>query len=187
MNGAYNYQNINLRVFKRFYLSQFGYADVTAEAGYIFGELPYPLLMIHRANQTYAYQLNSYNLMNFMEFVSDHYASVSSDYYFNGLLLNRVPLIKKLKLREVAGIKILYGGVRKENNPKYNSESFVFPVNENFEPTTFTLENRPYIEANVGIGNIFKIARIDFVKRLTYLNNPNAPSWGIRGRFKFDF
>lgn len=187
MNGEYDYQQVNLRVFKRFYLSQFGYADVSAEGGYIFGKLPYPLLTIHRANQTYAYQLNSYNLMNFMEFVSDHYASVSSDYYFNGLLLNRIPLIKKLKLREVAGIKILYGGVRRENNPLYNNESFVFPVNDKGEATTFSLEKRPYVEANIGIGNIFKIARVDFVKRLTYLDHPDAPSWGIRARFKFDF
>lgn len=187
MNGEYNYQIVSLRVFKRFYLSQFGYADVTSEGGYIFGKLPYPLLMIHRANQTYAYQLNSYNLMNFMEFVSDHYASVSSDYYFNGLLLNRIPLIKKLKLREVAGVKVLFGAVRKENNPDYNNDAFIFPKNDKGETTTFSLKQRPYIEANIGIGNIFKIARVDLVKRLTYLDNPDAPSWGIRARFKFDF
>ncbi len=98
MKGDYDYQQLTLNMFKRFYLSQFGYADVVTEGGYTFGQLPYPLLTIHRANQTYAYQLNSFNMMNFMEFVSDHYVSVSTDYYFNGFIFNKLPLIRKLKL-----------------------------------------------------------------------------------------
>jgi hypothetical protein len=125
--------------------------------------------------------------MNFMEFVSDHYVSVSTDYYFNGFIFNKLPLIKKLKLREVAGFKLLYGGVRKENNPAYNKNTFLFPTDEDGRTTTFSLDNKPYLEANVGIGNIFKVLRVDLVKRLTYLENPNAPNWGIRTRVKFDF
>ncbi len=188
VNGEYNYHALNLNIFKRVYLSQFGYADIVAEGGYIFGQVPYPLLNIHRANQTYAYQLNSYNLMNFMEFVSDHYASVSTDYYLNGFLFNKIPLLKKLKLREVASIKVLYGGVRNENNPEKTSSVFKFPVDLNSgSPTTFSLNKQPYVEASVGIANIFKLIRIDFVKRITYLGNPDVSEWGIRSRFKFDF
>lgn len=187
INGDYDYQQLTLNVFKRFYLSQFGYADVVTEGGYTFGQLPYPLLTIHRANQTYAYQLNSFNMMNFMEFVSDHYVSVSTDYYFNGFIFNKLPLIKKLKLREVAGFKLLYGGVRRENDPAYNKGTFLFPTNEEGTTTTFSLAKKPYMEANVGIGNIFKVLRVDLVKRLTYLDNPDAPDWGIRARVKFDF
>ncbi|NII28657.1 carboxypeptidase-like regulatory domain-containing protein [Pseudoflavitalea sp. X16] len=187
VNGDYDYQNLTLNIFKRFYLSQFGYADVVTEGGYTFGQLPYPLLTIHRANQTYAYQLNSFNMMNFMEFVSDHYLSVSTDYYFNGFIFNKLPLIKKLKLREVAGFKMLYGGVRRENDPAYNKGTFLFPTDETGKTTTFSLGNKPYIEANVGIGNIFKVLRVDLVKRLTYLENPDVPNWGIRARVKFDF
>lgn len=187
VNGDYDYQNLTLNIFKRFYLSQFGYADVVTEGGYTFGQLPYPLLTIHRANQTYAYQLNSFNMMNFMEFVSDHYVSVSTDYYFNGFIFNKLPLIKKLKLREVAGFKMLYGGVRRENDPAYNKGTFLFPTDETGKTTTFSLGNKPYIEANVGIGNIFKVLRVDLVKRLTYLENPDVPNWGIRARVKFDF
>jgi hypothetical protein len=187
VKGDYDYQQVTLNIFKRFYLSQFGYADVVTEGGYTFGQLPYPLLTIHRANQTYAYQLNSFNMMNFMEFVSDHYVSVSTDYYFNGFIFNKLPLIKKLKLREVAGFKLLYGGVRKENNPAYNKNTFLFPTDEDGKTTTFSLDKKPYIEANVGIGNIFKVLRVDLVKRLTYLENPDAPDWGIRARVKFDF
>jgi Family of unknown function (DUF5686)/CarboxypepD_reg-like domain len=186
--GEYNYQNLNLNIFKRIYLSQFGYADINAEAGYIFGKLPYPLLTVHRANQTYAYQLNSYNLMNSLEFISDHYAGINMDYYFNGFILNKLPLIKKLKLREVASVKVLYGGVRNENDPATMQSVLKFPKNnENGTPTTFALNNKPYVEVSVGLANIFKLVRVDVVKRLTYLDNPGISQWGIRARLKFDF
>lgn len=187
VNGDYNYQQLTANIFKRFYFSQFGYADVVTEGGYIFGQLPYPLLTIHRANQTYAYQLNSFNMMNFMEFVSDHYVSVSTDYYFNGFIFNKLPLIRKLKLREVAGFKMVYGGIRRENDPAYNKDAFLFPTDETGKTTTFSLASKPYMEANVGIGNIFKILRVDLVKRLSYLENPNVPKWAIRARARFEF
>jgi hypothetical protein len=186
-NGEYNYHNLNATFFKRFYLSQLGYTDVTLEGGYIFGKVPYPLLTIHRANQTYAYQLNSYNLMNFMEFVSDQYAAINMDYYFNGFLFNKIPLLKKLKLREVASVKVLYGGVRNENNPAHDPGAFKFPTDSTGMPATFTLNKEPYIEASAGIANIFKLLRVDVVKRLTYLNNPGVSEWGIRARLRFDF
>ncbi len=186
-NGDYDYQQLTANIFKRFYFSQFGYADVVTEGGYTFGQLPYPLLTIHRANQTYAYQLNSFNMMNFMEFVSDHYVSVSTDYYFNGFIFNKLPVIKKLKLREVAGFKMVYGGIRRENDPAWNKEAFVFPTDETGRTTTFSLASKPYMEANVGIGNIFKILRVDYVRRLSYLENPDVPKWGIRARARFEF
>lgn len=188
VNGDYNYQNINLNIQKRFYLSQLGYTDVTTEGGYIFGKVPFSLLTIHRANQTYSYQLNSYNLMNFMEFVSDRYVAINADHYFNGFFFNKIPLLKQLKLREVISGKVLWGGVRDENNPVLNNDLFKFPVDEKTGvPTTYSLGSTPYIEVSAGIANIFKIARVDFVKRLTYLNHPDISPWGIRTRFKFDF
>lgn len=188
MNGEYNYHNINLNIQKRFYLSQLGYTDVVTEGGYIFGKLPFSLLTIHRANQTYSYQLNSYNLMNFMEFVSDRYAAVNVDHYFNGFFFNKVPLLKELKLREVIAVKVLWGGVRDENNPAMNNDLFKFPVDAKTGlPSTYGLGNTPYAEVSAGIANIFKIARVDFVKRLTYTNRPDISQWGIRTRFKFDF
>ena len=188
MNGEYCCHSLYVNIFKRFYLSQFGYADVVAEGGYIFGKIPYPLLTIHRANQTYAYQLNSYNLMNFMEFVSDKYVSLNTDYYFNGFIFNKIPLLKKLKLREVASAKVLYGSVRPENNPAFNAGAMRFPSDTaTGMPTTFTLQREPYVEVSVGIANIFKLIRVDLVKRLTYLDNPNVAEWGIRTRVKFDF
>lgn len=186
MNGEYNYHNIGLRVEKRFYMSQLGYTDFRLEGGYVWGKLPYPLLVIHRANQTYSYQLNSYNLMNFMEFVSDKFVATNFDFYFNGFFFNKVPLLKKLKLREVASFKALYGGVRDENNPQISDDLFKFP-NNGVENTTFALNNQPYIEASLGIANVFKMIRIDVIKRLTYLDNPGIDTWGVRVKIRPDF
>jgi len=180
--GEYNYQKLEGRFEKRFYLSLFGYADVVLEGGYIFGKLPYPLLTIHRANQSFAYQLNSYSLMNFLEFVSDHYAATTIDYHLNGLIFNRIPLLKKLKLREVASLKVLYGGVRSVNNPAINPSLYKFPENE-----TFTLERKPYIEGSIGVTNILKFFRVDLVRRFSYLDHPNISKLGVRARLKFDF
>ncbi|GAC1440636.1 MAG: DUF5686 and carboxypeptidase-like regulatory domain-containing protein [Sediminibacterium sp.] len=186
LNSEYNYENISLRFEKRAYLSQLGYSDIVLESGYTFGQAPYPLLAIHRANQTYAYQLNSYNLMNFQEFVSDHFVGLNIDHHFNGLFFNRVPLLKKLQLREVISTKVLYGGVRDENNPSLNPALYKYPSSEGI-PTTFALDKKPYIEGSVGVTNIFKLIRVDLVKRFNYLENPYVTPWGIRARFKFDF
>jgi hypothetical protein len=186
-NSQYSYQNVALNIYKRVYLSQFGYTDVVAEGGYIFGAVPFPLLSIHRANQTYSYQLQAYNLMNFLEFASDRYVSMNLDHYFNGFIFNKIPLFKRLKWREVATFKILYGSIRSENDPRQNPGMFAFPVNVEGITTTYSLSREPYMEASVGIANIFKLLRIDVVKRLSYLDHPDVSKWGIRGRFKFDF
>jgi hypothetical protein len=187
LNGEYNYQNVYLRSDKRFYLSQLGYVDATLEGGYIFGKLPFPLLTLHRANQTYGFQDNSYNMMNFLEFVSDRFVASNLDFYFNGFFLNKIPLIKKLKLREVASFKILYGGIRDENNPNVNSDLLKFPTDSMGQPTTFALGKTPYIEVSVGLANIFKLVRVDLVKRMTYLDNPGVVKLGVRTRIRFDF
>lgn len=187
LNGEYNYQNIHLRADKRFYLSQLGYVDATVEGDYISGKLPFPLLTIHRANQTYGFQDNSYNMMNFMEFVSDESASTRLDFYFNGFFLNKIPLLKKLKLREVATFKMLYGGIRDENNPYKNPDLLKFPTDDQGQPTTFALGKTPYIEVSVGLANIFKLVRLDLVRRVTYLDNPDVVKWGLRTLIQFNF
>jgi hypothetical protein len=82
--------------------------------------------------------------------------------------------------------KFLFGGVRGENNPAVNPETYLFP-SVNGVPTTFTLGRGPYIEGSVGISNIFKIVRLDLVKRFTYLDHPNVAEWGVRARLRFEF
>ena len=182
----YNYLRLQLGISRRYYLSVVGYSDVAFEAGKIFGQVSYPLLFIHNANQTYSYQTNSYNLMNFLEFVSDQYVSLNIDHCFNGFFFNKVPLLKKLKLREVVSLKVLYGGLSNNSNPDYRNNLFKFPVDANGIPLTYGLGQKPYIEASVGISNIFKIFRVDLIKRITYQNYPNVSSLGLRIQFRFD-
>jgi len=187
LNGQYDFQSFNVDVYKRVYLSQLGIADVIIGGGYIFGQVPYPLLEIARANQTYAYQLPSYNLMNFLEFVSDKYVNVNIDYHMYGFIFNKIPLFKKLKLREVASFKLLYGGVREENRPENNKSLFAFPTDKYGNTSTFSLEKEPYMEGSIGVENILNLIRVDVVKRFSYLDHPYAPKIGIRARINFDF
>jgi hypothetical protein len=187
LGGEYSYKNLTVNISKRFYLSQFGFTNTSVEGGYIFGQAPFPLLSIHRANQTYSLQPQAYNLMNFLEFVSDHYAAVNLEHNFNGFLFNKVPLMKKLRWREIIGAKLLWGGLRNENNPVVNPSLVQLPLNAQGLPTTFTLHSGPYIEGSIGIGNIFKLVRIDLVKRFTYLQNPQVSPLGVRMLIKFDF
>jgi len=185
--GQYNYHNLNLYAEKRFFMSQFGFTDITMEGGYIFGQVPFPLLTIHRANQTFSYQLNSYNLMNFLEFVSDRFYATHFDLHLNGFLLNKIPLMKKLKWREVASAKILFGSLRDENNPAKSNNVFNFMKDKDGNTATYTLDRGPYIEVSIGLANIFKLVRLDLVRRLTYLDNPNISTWGLRTRVRFEF
>ena len=183
----YSYTRFTFNAFKRFYFAPFGYLNSEIEAGKILGTVPFPLLDIPRANQTYSYQLRSYNMMNFLEFANDKYASLFLEQHFNGYIFNKIPLLKKLKWRSIISVKILYGGLSDKNNPEVTPGLMLFPTDTEGNPTTFVLKNTPYIEGSIGIGNIFKFFRVDLVKRFTYLNNPNVPEYGIRARFKLDF
>ena len=186
INNDYNYLRLQFDISRRYYLSVLGYTDVSFEAGKVIGKVPFPLLFIHNANQTYSYQKDSYNLMNFLEFVSDQYVSLNIDHSFNGFFFNKIPLLKKLKLREVVSCKVLYGGITRNNNPDYQSTLFKFPSDINGMPLTYSFGNQPYIEASFGVTNIFKIFRVDLIKRFTYLNHPNISGLGVRVQFRFD-
>ena len=187
LGGDYSFENIQANISKRFNLSFLGYTDVELDGGKIFGQVPYPLLDIHRANQTYSYQPLSYNLMNFLEFVSDQYVALNVDHNFNGFFFNRIPLFKKLKFREAVTFKALYGSLSNTNNPAYHTDLLKFPADPNGNPLTFTLGKSPYMEAGFGITNIFRFFRVDYVVRLSYLNHPDISKSGIRFDYKFDF
>ncbi len=186
-SGSYNYQSLRGRIDKRFLLSQLGFADVSVEASHIFGQVPYPLLDIFSANQTYAYSLYSYNLMNFLEFVGDHYETINIDQHFVGFFLNKIPLLKKLQWREVVSFKAAWGGISDVNNPTLHPSLYQFPVTSTGQPITYALGSTPYMEGSVGIENIFKFIRIDLVRRFDYLDHPDVAKFGIRARVKFDF
>ncbi len=187
LGGQYSYQSLHFRIDKHFYLSQLGYADGTVEAGHIFGQVPYPLLSIPRANQTYSYDINTYNLMNFLEFANDHYESISIDQHFNGFFFNKIPLFKRLKWRETVSFKALWGGVSNENNPSLHPALYQFPVDGNGQPIAYALGRTPYVEGSVGVENIFKFIRVDLVRRFNYLDHPDVTKWGIRTRVDFNF
>ena len=187
LNSEYNYHRIQFKGEKIFYLAPFGFSDLIVEGGRTFGQVPYPLLSAPRANQTYAYQMESYNLMNFLEFASDKYASINYYHNFQGFFFGRVPLLKKMKWREIITFKSLWGGIDAKNIPSNDNSLLRFPVDEKGQVLTHSLEKKPYIEASVGIGNIFRVVRVDYVRRLNYLDLPNVSKSGIRMRAKLEF
>ncbi len=181
--SKYDYHRLSFRFFKKWQFSVLGYAHMALETGKTFGKgIPYPILFIPQANQTYAFESYSYNMMNFLEFAYDQYASATVRYFFNGFIFNKIPLLKRLKLREVASFKLLYGKMSDANNPNLHPELVQFPTDIDGNPATFLFGSAPYMEASAGVENIFKILNISFVKRLTYLNNPNVPElFGVKG------
>ncbi|MDE5789840.1 MAG: carboxypeptidase-like regulatory domain-containing protein [Muribaculaceae bacterium] len=161
---------------KRFWFSAFGYANVLIKGGKIWSQVPFPSLLWQNSNLSYTIQRESFALLNPMEFAMDQYASWDLEYFVNGALFNRIPLIKKAKLREIVSFKGFFGGLTKRNNPEYNKNLYLFPT----ESHTMVMGKKPYMEIGVGIDNIFTLFRIDYVWRLTYRDNPDIDKRGVR-------
>lgn len=172
-----------LSAWKRFWFSSFGYLDALMKGGIIWSQVPYTELLWPNANLSYTIQPESYSLMNPMEFAMDRYVSCDLTYWGNGVLLNRIPLIRKLKLREVVGFKCLYGNLSRRNNPDLHPDLFRFPSDAHVS----IMGNTPYMEASVGLDNIFKILRVDYVWRLSYINTPGTDRSGLRVALHFNF
>ncbi|MFB2121593.1 DUF5686 family protein [Parapedobacter sp. 2B3] len=185
--GQYRYHALRLDVSKRIFLSQLGLADVNVASGYLFGTLPFPLLDIPYASRTYALAEDAYALMNDLEFVNDQYVKLHVEYRPHGFFLNKVPFLKRLKIREVVGFKALYGDVRPENRPENNPSVFLLPADGDGNRTTFTMGRRPYMEASAGLENILNVLRVEYVRRLSYLNHPDVDRGGFRFSVKVDF
>jgi len=175
-NSDYEYEKLVVKVQDRFRINPIGYTDYIIEAGQVFGTVPYPLMELHGGNETYVYDPYAYNLMNYYEFASDKYFTVQAFHHFDGFFLNKIPLLRKLKWREVITGKMLMGSTSEKNR-----NSLVFPGTLN------ALTRGPYVEASAGIENIFKIFRFDFLWRLSYLANPNISRYGIRGSIQVNF
>lgn len=153
------------------------------KGGAQWNKVPFPLLIMPAANLSYILQRETFNLINNMEFLNDRYASLDVSWDLNGKIFNRIPLLKKLKWREAIGFKMLYGHLTDKNNPMKHpgdNELFLFPTRDG-RPTSFVMDPKtPYMECSVGIHNIFKILHIDYVRRLNYLDHPDANKWGVR-------
>lgn len=156
----YDYHKVTFNVTDRFRtMPLLGYTDYVVEAGQIFGKVPYPLLELHGGNESVIYDPYAFNMMNYYEFASERYLTVQMFHHFDGFLLNHIPLMRKLRWREVITGKALIGDVISSNK-----NVFIFPA------TLSTLHKGPYYEVSAGIENIFKIFRIDAVWRLSYID-----------------
>lgn len=183
LGGEYNYNLTEIGLYKRFWFSSWGKIDMFVKGGAQWNKVPFPLLIMPAANLSYILQRETFNLINNMEFLNDRYASLDVSWDLNGKTFNRIPLLKKLKWREAIGFKMLYGHLTDKNNPMKHpgdSELFLFPTRDG-RPTSFVMDPKtPYMECSVGIHNIFKILHIDYVRRLNYLDHPDANKWGVR-------
>ncbi|MFZ4543549.1 MAG: DUF5686 family protein [Saprospiraceae bacterium] len=187
LGSDYAFQRASLRMDKTLFLGIMGRTKFAVEAGRVFGQVSYPLLEIHRTNQGYFFDNNGFNLMNYLEFVSDKYVMMHVNHNFGGIVLNRIPAVKKLRLREGVSFKAVYGGLDSQNIPSSTNQLLKFPVNDKMLPITRALGNVPYMEASAGISNIFGFLRIDYIWRLNYLSQPDIQKWGIKALFDFDF
>ena len=183
LGGEYNYNLTEIGLYKRFWFSSWGKIDMFVKGGAQWNKVPFPLLIMPAANLSYILQRETFNLINNMEFLNDRYASLDVSWDLNGKIFNRIPLLKKRKWREAIGFKMLYGHLTDKNNPMKHpgdSELFLFPTRDG-RPTSFVMDPKtPYMECSVGIHNIFKILHIDYVRRLNYLDHPDANKWGVR-------
>jgi len=195
LGGDYNYHNVSLQIKKRVPFSVLGRSEIQFEVGRVFGEgLPFVLLYIPQSNQAYSFQPTSFNTMNFIEFVTDKYVRLNVQHFFDGYIFNRIPLLKKLKLKEAISFKGIYGGLDDANDPRINNDLLQFNADENGNPLTAPFDPRtPFIEWGVGVYNIFRFLRFDVIKRVNYLDRPNieevfgVKGLGIRGRLKVEF
>jgi hypothetical protein len=175
LKSDFNYQKLQFYYRQPVVVGGFGRLFTTFEAGKIFGKVPLGLMGIVPGNQSYFIIENTYNLLDWYEFVADEYASLHFEHHFNGRLFSRVPFLRKLNWREIVGIKSVYGTVSDQNNLI------------NASGLTYQAPDKVYWEYSAGIGNIFKVLRIDAAWRGNYLQLPNARKFAIRASFGFYF
>ena len=183
LGGLYDVNRTELGLQKRFWFSAFGYADVILKGAKIWSKVAYPDLLIPNANLSYTIQAESYALMDPMEFVNDQFVSWDLTYWANGTILNRIPLVKYLKFREVFTFRGLWGSLSDKNNPSKSDNLFIFPENTQCA----AMSNKPYMEIGVGLDNILTFLRLDYVWRLTYRETPGVDRSGLRLALHFTF
>lgn len=180
--GQFHYNKTSFSVFKNFWISPYGKVNLSVQAEKIWGETPFPFLITPSANNSYTIQNGNYYLIEPLEFIHDSQVSWEVYYYMGGWLFNRVPLLKTLKWREVFGFRGFLGELSNRNNPLHNRNLLLFP-----QETYSTEKGKPYMEYNIGIENILKFFRIDYVRRVNYLGHPNVSKNGFRISFDFTF
>ena len=155
-----------------------GTSNFSITGEHIFEKLPYPLLRTHIGNESAFFTTAAFNLMNFSEFTSDSYVALKYNHFFEGFILNRIPLMKRLKWRLLATANVLYGNLRQSNL------DFI-PTDIQAEEPIGALSNTPYIEVGYGVENILKVLRVDFIHRLNYLDAEDVDGFGVKISFQF--
>jgi len=177
LESDFDYERLQFSYTQPWQLGGFGRLLTTIELGKTFGEVPLGLLSVIPGNQTVFSLYNTFPNLDFYEFVTDTYATIHLEHNFNGRIFSRIPLLRKLNLREIVGLRGAWGSISDENR-------------ELSSPTNIPLrapEDEIYWEYSFGVGNIFKIFRLDFNFRGNYLDNPNARAFGVTGTFGFSF
>lgn len=167
----------------RWFFSSWGYMDVIMTAGHVWDQTVFTNLLSPNTNISYIIQGRCFSLLNPMEFVNDTDVSLHLTYWLNGAIFNYIPGLKKLKLREVVGFKAMWGQLSDRNNPALNPSLLRFPADVTVTP----MGRKPYMEMLVGLDNIFRILRVDYVHRLNYRSNPGVDRWGIRVGLHLNF
>lgn len=186
MGGQYHSNITKVSIYKRQWLGSFGYLDFHAVGQAQWNKVPFPMLILPPINLSYFESEASVSLMRDWEFLNDRQVFASLSWDMNGKLLNRIPLIKKLKWREYFAVKGVWGNLTDKNNPylektQGDTELFKFPSKSH------VMNNTPYWECVAGVHNIFKFFAVEYVRRLTYLNNEDISKWGIRFGFSMTF
>ncbi len=185
-NSDFDYQKIQFYYRQPILVGGFGRTFTTFEVGKTFGKVPLGLLNVVPGNQSYFNIENTYSLLDYYEFTTDQYASLHIEHNFNGRFFSRVPFLRKLNLREIIGFKTVIGSISDEN-VTMNTPAFLALPLSSIDPNGIAPKQKPYIEYSAGVGNIFKVFRLDFIWRGTYRDVPNANNFGIKGSFGFYF
>ena len=176
LESDFEYHRIQALYTQPWNVGGLGKLYTTIEVGKIYGAVSLGLLSPIPGNQTLFSIYNTFNQLDYYEFVSDTYASFHMQHNFGGRLFGRIPLLRKLNLSEIIGFRAVYGEISKKKNKALNASNLVYQAPEDI-----------YWEWSLGIGNIFKFFRVDFNFRGNYLDTPNARKFGIKGTFGFDF
>jgi len=182
LNGDFNYDKIQFKYNQPILLGKLGLLIATVDGGKTFGKVPITLLSPIPANQTYWLTKNTFSLMNYYDFVTDTYISGHFEQHFNGFVLNRIPLIKHLKLRSLVTFKTVYGTISDENIAINKSNiTYVAPTDKMYYEYGFGFEN-------IGYGDIRPL-RVDFIWRgkHTSINGLPSPNFAVRFGVKADF
>ena len=187
LGGDYRYNLTEASIYKRFWVGSWGKIDTYLKAGAQWNKVPFPLLIMPAANLSYIVEDGTFNLINNMEFLNDRYASLDVSWDLNGKILNRIPLLKKLKWREYIGVKCLWGDLTDKNNPML-PENVGDPELWQFPQGSYVMDpKRPYVELIAGVHNIFKLLHVEYVRRLNYKYLPTAHKDGIRFMVRMTF